>query len=106
MKTFILLTKLSAEVSRQLKDRAKLGRSWLNQVKMKCPEVKFISHYALLGHYDFLDIYEAPDEETAAKVSMISLSNGAFQAESLAAIPYKRFLELIKDVEGKASIEV
>ncbi len=98
MKTFILMTKLTPEVSKQLKDRARLGRSWLDQVKEKCPEVKFISHYALLGNYDFLDIYEAPDEEVAAKVSMISLSNGAFQAESWTAIPYKRFLELAKEI--------
>lgn len=98
MKTFILLTKLSSETSRQIKDRTKLGRAWLEQVKQKCPEVKFISHYALLGEYDFLDIYEAPDEETAAKVSMISISNGAFQAQSLIAIPYKRFLELTDEI--------
>jgi uncharacterized protein with GYD domain len=98
MKTYVMLTKLSPESSKQMKDRAKLGRQWLDQVKNKCPEVKFIAHYALLGHYDFLDIYEAPDEEMAAKVSMISLSNGAFQAESLAAIPYKRFLELADEI--------
>ncbi|MGB5894278.1 MAG: GYD domain-containing protein, partial [Ignavibacteriaceae bacterium] len=56
-------------------------------------------HYALLGRYDFLDIYEAPDEESAAKVSMISLSEGAFQSESLFAIPYKRFLELTEEIK-------
>ena len=98
MKTYVMLTKLSPETSKMMKDRAKLGRQWLDQVKKKCPEVKFIAHYALLGHYDFLDIYEAPDEETAAKVSMISLANGAFQAESLSAIPYKRFLELAEEI--------
>ena len=47
MQTYILMTKLSPEVSKQLKQRAKLGRAWLDQVKKKCPEVKFISHYAL-----------------------------------------------------------
>lgn len=104
MKTFILLTKLSAETSRQIKDRTKLGRAWLEQVKEKCPEVKFISHYALLGEYDFLDIYEAPDDETAAKISMISLSNGAYQAQSLTAIPYKRFLELADEVSKQGLI--
>ncbi len=104
MKTFILLTKLSSETSRQIKERAKLGREWLEQVKQKCPEVKFISHYALLGEYDFLDIYEAPDEETAAKVSMISLSHGAFQAQSLMAIPYKRFLELTDEISKQGLI--
>jgi uncharacterized protein with GYD domain len=98
MKTFILLTKLSPEITKQMKDRAKLGRNWLEQVKEKCPEVKFIEHYALLGPYDFLDIYEAPDEETAAKVSMISLSNGAFEAQSLIAIPYKKFLNLVDKI--------
>ena len=98
MKTFVLLTKLSPDLTKQMKNRAKLGRAWLDQVKEKCPEVKFIEHFALLGKYDFLDIYEAPDEESAAKVSMISLSNGAFQAESLVAIPYKRFLELTEKI--------
>ncbi|MEK6570080.1 MAG: GYD domain-containing protein [Bacteroidota bacterium] len=98
MQTFILMTKLSPEVAKQVKDRAKLGRAWLDQVKAKCPEVKFVAHYALLGPYDFLDIYEAPNEETAAKVSMISVSNGAFQAESWTAIPYKRFVELTEEI--------
>ncbi len=98
MKTFILLTKLAPEISKQMKDRARLGRNWLEQVREKCPEVKFIEHYALLGPFDFLDIYEAPDEETAAKVSMISLSNGAFEAQSLIAIPYKKFLDLVEKI--------
>ncbi|MCD4747241.1 MAG: GYD domain-containing protein [Bacteroidales bacterium] len=98
MQTYILLTKLSPELSKQMKDRAKLGSDFLEQVKNKCPEVKFIAHYAILGQYDFIDIYEAPDTDTAAKVSLISRANGASQAESLAAIPYKHFLDLIKEI--------
>ena len=98
MQTYILLTKLSPDVTRNMKDRAKIGRTWMDQVKEKCPEVKFLSHYALLGQYDFLDIYEAPDEEVAAKVSMISQQNGALSAQSLIAIPYKRFLELTAEI--------
>jgi len=98
MQTFILMTKLSPEVSRQMKDRAEIGRAWLDQVKEKCPDVKFVAHYALLGGFDFMDIYEAPDEETAAKVSMISMANGAFEAQSWTAIPYKRFVELTKEI--------
>ena len=96
--TFILLTKLTPEVSKQIKNRAILGRIWLDQVKEKCSNVKFIEHYALLGPYDFLDIYEAPDEKTAAKVSMISLSNGAFEAQSLTAIPYKEFIKITEEI--------
>jgi len=98
MKTFILMTKLSPEVTSKIKDREKLGRTWLEQVKEKCPEVKFIAHYGLLGSYDFCDIYEAPDEEVAAKISMISMANGAFCAESWIAIPYKRIVELAQEI--------
>jgi uncharacterized protein with GYD domain len=98
MPTYILITKLSADQSIQMKDRAKQGRAWLDQVKETCPEVKFLAHYFVLGQYDFIDIYEAPDEETAAKVSLISMSKGAFQAQSLPAIPYKKYLELIDEI--------
>ena len=98
MKTFILMTKLTSDMSGKIKDRKTIGRDWMNEVKRKCPDVKFKSHYALLGKYDFLDIYEAPDEETAAKVSMISLANGATLAESWTAIPYNRFLKLIDEI--------
>ena len=96
MQTYILFTKLSPEI--KVRDRARTGRAWLEHVKKKCPEVNFIAHYALLGEHDFMDIYEAPNEETAAKVSMISLANGALQAQSMIAIPYKRFLELTDEI--------
>jgi len=98
MKTYILMTKLSPEVSKKMKERAKIGRYWLDHVKEKCPEVRFTAHYALLGVYDFMDIYEAPDDEVAAKVSLISMENGAFEAQSMSAIPYKRFLQLIDEI--------
>ncbi|MGQ9465326.1 MAG: GYD domain-containing protein [bacterium] len=98
MATYILVTKLSPELTKDVKRRAEIGRQWMERVKKDCPEVKFLAHYALLGPYDFLDIYEAPNEEAAAKVSMISLSGGAVSAESWTAIPYKKFLELIKDL--------
>jgi uncharacterized protein with GYD domain len=98
MATYILATKLSPELTKDVKKRAEIGRKWIERVKKNCPEVKFVAHYALLGPYDFLDIYEAPNEESAAKVSMISLSGGAVAAESWTAIPYKEFIDLIKDL--------
>lgn len=98
MQTYILLTRLSPDASKNVRDQARSGQKWLEEVKEKCPEVNFVAHYALLGRYDFLDVYEAPNEEVAAKVSMISLKNGASQAESLIAIPYMRFVELAQEL--------
>ncbi len=98
MPTFMLMTKLSPAVTARMKDRGPLGHAWLEQIKAKCPDVKFVAHYGLLGKYDFVDIYEAPDNETAVKVSMISLANGADLAESWVAIPYKRVVELADEI--------
>jgi len=98
MQTYILFTKLSTDLSYEMKNRERQGRNWLEQVRDKCPDVKFLAHYAILGEYDFIDIYEAPDPETAAKVSMISQANGAIQAKSMLAIAYKRFLELNEEI--------
>ncbi len=98
MGTYVLLTKLTPDVTRDIKDREKIGKQWMDRVHRTCPGVKWTAHYALLGPYDFMDIFEAPNEEVAAKVSMITLSTGASKTESWAAIPYHRFLELVKEI--------
>jgi uncharacterized protein with GYD domain len=46
-----------------------------------------------------MDIYEAPDDETAAKVSMLSRAHGSHIVESWSAIPYERILELSEQIE-------
>jgi uncharacterized protein with GYD domain len=99
MTTFVLMTKLSTEVTRELHHRAEIGKKWKKAVDEKCPEVKWVAHFALLGPYDFMDIFEAPDAETAAKVSLISQSMGAVKAESWTAIPYAQFLDIAKNLK-------
>jgi uncharacterized protein with GYD domain len=98
MPTFVLMTKLSPEIAGSFKNREEVGEKWKRAISEKCPEVKWISHYFLLGPYDFMDIYEAPDEESAAKVSMITQTLGALKAESWTAIPYHRIVELSKEL--------
>ena len=96
MTTYILLTKLSSESLGDPHKRENIGRKWFEAVKTRCPEAKWIDHYALLGPFDFMDIYEAPNEEIAAKVSMITMSKGAVKAETWTALPYKKFLRVAK----------
>lgn len=98
MPTYVLVTKLSPEITSHFQEREKVGREWKEAVDQKCSGVRWIGHYFLLGPYDYMDIFEAPDEETAAKVSMITQSRGAVKAETWTAIPYGRFLELSRDV--------
>ena len=99
MPNYVLMTRLSMEVARDPRGRKTVGAEWKRKVDELCPEVKWVAHYALLGPYDFMDIYEAPSDEVAHKVSMVSRVFGAVRAESWPAIPYDAFLAIADAVE-------
>jgi len=99
MALYVLMTKLTPEISGDLKRREAIGKEWKKKVNMLCPDVKWLLHYALLGPYDFMDIYEADSNETAARVSLITRASGALAAESWPAIPWTSYVEIIKDID-------
>lgn len=99
MPTYILMTKLSPKAMAGDEGRAETGREWKRMVEQACPDIRWIGHYALLGPYDFMDIYEAPDVATAFKVSLLSRERGAVSAESWPATEYSSFLPLADAVE-------
>ena|SRR5579884_2170701 len=99
MPTFVLMTKLAAGSLHDAGGVRSMGREWLQKVKECCPDVRFLAHYAILGPYDFMDVYDAPDIESAHKVSLISRAEGAVTAESWQALPYDEFLELLETVK-------
>jgi uncharacterized protein with GYD domain len=98
MPTFVLMTRLAPESVKDAEVRRAMGRAWLKKVKSSCPEVKWLAHYAILGPYDFMDIYEAPSVSVAHKVSVISRAEGAVSAESWQAMAYDQFLSLLEEV--------
>ena len=101
MPTYVLMTRLSPDVLRDPRGREAVGKEWKRRVDKCCPEVKWLAHYALLGPYDFMDIYEAPGDEVAQKVSYISRSSGALMAESWPAMPWDSFVALTNEVASK-----
>ena len=100
MKTFVMMTKMCpqdadiVEMASKMATRDRQGSAWIEKVRENFPDVKFLAHYALLGPWDYMDIYEAPDEEIAAMVSIISRKYGAHQVESWVAIPNKKLRKL------------
>ena len=97
MPIYILVTKLQSP--ELVAKRKETGEKWLKVMKEKLPDVKWIAHYAILGPYDFLDIFEAKNEHEAAKVSLLSRARGAVFAESWTAIPYKEYLSLVEELD-------
>ena len=58
--------------------------------------VKVLEQYALLGPYDFLNIIEAPDEVTVARLATSLAARGTMKTVTLPAIPIDEFIERMK----------
>ena len=59
--------------------------------------VKVIDQYALLGRWDFLNIIEAPDETTVARVAMTLAARGTLKTLTMPAIPVDALIEKLKE---------
>jgi len=57
--------------------------------------VKIVAQYSLLGPYDFVNILEAPDNTTIAKVAMELGSRGTLQTVTMAAMTLDEFIASI-----------
>ena len=84
MPTFLMLTNLTAEGVRTLKNHP--GRIAEVNREVEQMGVKVVSQYATLGQYDFVTVVEAPDEQTMAKVSVELGSRGTMTSRTLTAM--------------------
>lgn len=99
MATFVMLVKMSPELAKNFQAMEEIAKKVGAKYKAACPEVNVTHHLALLGPYDFMDILEAPNEETAFKMAAVILSSGmASSVETWTALPYKRLLELTRGI--------
>jgi len=89
MPTYLMLTNLTAEGVRTLKNNP--GR--VAEVNKEVEQIgaRVVAQYATLGQYDFVTVVEAPDEKTMAKVSVDLGSRGTMSSQTLAAIPAEEF---------------
>lgn len=58
--------------------------------------VSVLEQYAVLGQWDFINILEAPDEETMAKVALALASRGTLKTMTLPIIDVERFIDRLK----------
>lgn len=98
MTTFVLLSKVSPEAVSQVSNLAEIDRLFEKELAELLPQVKRVASYALLGAYDFMHIFEAPDAATAAQVALLANRFGAGSTQTLTAIPFSEFKKLAQDV--------
>ncbi len=71
---------------------------WIKEVNKDIEHMgaKILTQYALLGTYDFVNIIEVANDESAAKLSIKLSATGALQPTTLAAIPLDNLIDSLK----------
>jgi uncharacterized protein with GYD domain len=87
---FVMLTQLTAEGVQTVKNNPARIREVNKEIEQLGASVK--AQWATLGQYDFVNVVEAPDEKTMARVSLELGSRGTARYESLSAIPIDDFI--------------
>jgi len=90
MATYIMLSTVTDDGAKTIKKNA----ARIKEVNKELEEigVKVIAQYAVLGPFDFVNIVEAPDNETVARASGEMASRGSVRIQTLAAIPIDDFI--------------
>jgi uncharacterized protein with GYD domain len=91
--TWIMLTTLTPEGVQTVKNNPQRIREVNKEIEQLGATVK--AQWATLGQFDFVNVVEAPDEKTLARVSLELASRGTGHYESLAAIPIDEFIASI-----------
>lgn len=100
MPSFAMLTRLSPEALTKPTAVTHLNRNVEDRIKAECPAVKWLANYSVLGPCDYLDLFEAPDNETATKVALIVRSFGHATTETWVATPWARFREMAEAMKA------
>ena len=93
MPTYIMLTTLTPEGVQTVKNNPQRIKEVSKEIEQLGATVK--AQWATLGHFDFVNVVEAPDEATIAKVSMELGSRGTAKYETLVAIPIDDFISAL-----------
>jgi len=90
MPTYVMLTTLTPDGVATIKNNPQRIREVNKEIEQLGAVVK--AQWATLGEYDFVNIVEAPDAATMARVSLELGSRGTGRYETLAAIPVDDFI--------------
>ena len=90
MPTYIMLSTLTPEGVQTVKNNPQRIREVNREVEQLGATVK--AQWATLGQFDFVNVIEAPDETTMARISLELGSRGTASYQSLPAIPIDDFI--------------
>lgn len=96
MQTYIMLTRLNPTALNTPRTLEDLEKSAIERIRSECPQVEWVHNFAVLGGCDYLDVFRAPDNDAAMKVSAIVRSFGHASTEIWPATEWQHFKDLIR----------
>ncbi len=96
MALYVMFTNLTDEGRKTIKEHPERIRAVNKEVEAM--GVKILAQYVLLGSYDFLNVLEAPDNKTIAKVAVELGSRGTLSSTTFGAVSVNDFVELFKKI--------
>ncbi|MEW6009652.1 MAG: GYD domain-containing protein [Candidatus Omnitrophota bacterium] len=94
MAYYIVLSKLTDEGRKTIKQKPE--RMFEVNKELEAMGVKVKEQFAVLGPYDFVNIVEAPDNETVMKMSVELGARGSVQLFTLPAVTVEEFVKKMK----------
>ncbi|HHN63835.1 MAG TPA: GYD domain-containing protein [Nitrospirae bacterium] len=91
---YVILSTLTDEGRKTLKEKPQ--RIMEVNRELESMGVKVKAQFAVLGPYDFVNIVEAPDNETVVKMSVEIGSRGTVQLLSMPAIEVEELINKLK----------
>lgn len=103
MQSFAMLTRLTPSALQSPRSLEELEQKVVEHVRRACPAVEWVGSYAVLGRYDYLDLFRAPDLDTASKVSALVRTYGHAHTEVWPLTEWGHFKAVIRDLGFAAS---
>jgi uncharacterized protein with GYD domain len=94
MPTYIMLSNVTDEGAKTIKSRP--GRIQEVNAELAKLGVKVTAQYATLGPYDFVNVVEAADNATIARVSAELASRGSVRMTTMPALSIDEFVRAVK----------
>jgi uncharacterized protein with GYD domain len=91
MPIYIMMSRLTNEGRKTIKNNPERIKEVDKEIEIM--GAKVLAQYVTLGMFDFINILEAPDNETIARVSTELGARGTIDIMTLSAIPIFEFVE-------------
>ncbi|MEW6656373.1 MAG: GYD domain-containing protein [Aquificota bacterium] len=97
MPIYVMLTTLTDEGMKTLKHRPERIKEVDKEV-MDRFGIKILAQYAVMGPYDFVNIIEAPDNDTVVKMALELGSRGTIRTLTMPAIEVDQLIKDLKEL--------